>query len=822
MSQNTNTSSPSSKDGSSQDLHNLLLSIQQDPKRAAAALPSLSNAQLLSLFRLYVEDEDDESEKKVGLRSSAYLALSAFVSAIRNPVNVPSHGQKTTTTAAASQPPSEQADKEATRQLAAAFYPTVEDTIRETNSSQLVATLSFLSALLQIDSQTVASILGRTGNMECILDIIELASSLPSSAATTRLQRALASFLSQAIGNTQCRKLLLGVDDGKATTWLNGLVESKDARLRSTSALALVKLAQGKLLDEENSQSGIPAAVPSSQGAEDTSPEQLAGLLEKAILSDTPGVTALTNLGIILDSVEGLAYLSVHPVVRDHIASNSQLLKRLVSIGLATTKKTKPSTSFPSKSTSGTTANAKAEDPRVNVGLHYGLALLFANVAQYRPKLSKEQEQIAKLRRMTKPTPAKEGEGERPRKLQDEGEDPRTADKAVKARIKKLCAANLLSLLAGLARSDSRPARECTARVYLAIAEDQTNRGDILKNGGGKALMEVIKADPASSGSTPVNEMNHIPDWLAIQALSKLAITASPVQVFGPDRGATLDAIAPFARVITFADAVSAASYKSPLRISVDDNQLPTGLQKFEALMALTNIASVGAEMATRVVRAPQLINSIEGLLLDEHEMIRRAAMELICNLVVCDEGFERFVPNSNPKTTAAMVESRLQILVALADVEDFQTRKAASGALAMLSSDEKVCAALAALQKKRESLVGILGRLLIEIDEEEKNENEDKTSKSRAKIEEVRIANPELVHRGIVLLRNLVVQFIQKKKEGYQDLLRDMVREGVVGMVETVVKDALQRGAGKGDPVVENALEFVVALRGMGDAVQA
>ncbi|CAG8722081.1 10609_t:CDS:1, partial [Acaulospora colombiana] len=586
-----------------------------------------------------------------------------------------------------------QAEKEATRKLAAAFYPTVEDTIRGTNVSQLTATLSFLSALLQVDSQTVASILERTGNMECILDIIELASSLPSSASTTRLQRVLAAFLSQVIGNTQCRKLLLGAEDGKATKWLKGLVESKDARLRSTSALALVKLAQGRLLDEENSMSGIPAASPPPERAEETSPEQLAQLLEKAILSDASEITSLANPGVILDSVEGLAYLSVHPVVRDHIASNAQLLKRLVSIGLATTKKTKPSTSFPSRSSSssgGGTTKAKAEDPRVNVGLHYGLALLFANISQYRPKLSKEEEQIAKLRRMTKPTLAKEGEDERPRKMQDEGEDPRTANAAVKARIKKLCAANILPLLAGLARSDSRPARECTARIYLAIAEDQTNRGDILKNGGGKALMEIIKADPVSSGAVSVNEMNHVPDWVAIQALSKLAITAQPVQVFGPDRGATLDAIAPLARVITFSDAVSAASYKSPLRISVNDNQLPTGLQKFEALMAVTNIASLGPEMANRLVRTPQLIGSVEGLLLDEHEMIRRAATELMCNLVMCDEGFERYVPNSTPKTTPAMVESRLQILLALADVEDFPTRRAASGALAILSGDER------------------------------------------------------------------------------------------------------------------------------------
>ncbi|CAG8708571.1 6424_t:CDS:2, partial [Acaulospora colombiana] len=78
----------------------------------------------------------------------------------------------------------------------------------------------------------------------------------------------------------------------------------------------------------------------------------------------------------------------------------------------------------------------------------------------------------------------------------------------------------------------------------------------------------------------------------------------------------------------------------------------------------------------------------------------------------------------------------------------------------------------------------GILGRLLVDVDEE--NEDEE-PSRARSA-------------GGVPSSR------IEEKKEGYQDLLEDLIREGVVGMVETVVKDALQRGA-EGYPVVERPI---------------
>ncbi|KAG8836951.1 hypothetical protein FRC20_006860 [Serendipita sp. 405] len=403
----------------------------------------------------------------------------------------------------------------------------------------------------------------------------------------------------------------------------------------------------------------------------------------------------------------------------------------------------------------------------------------------------------------------------------------------------------MLPLLAGLARSESRSARECTSRVYLCVVEDQTNRGEVLKDGGGRALLDIIKSHPSSSSSPPLKEGKDvpllIPDWNAIQALSKLAITASPLQVFGPNVGVTFDAIPPLCSVVTFADLVSSSS--NPLKggSSVPENRLPTSLQRFEALMALTNIASMGPEVAERIAKTKGVSVALENGLLDEHEMLRRANVELLCNLVVCEPVFDRFVPRpGDGGGGGGAAESRLQILVALADVDDLQTRKAASGALAVLSSDERVCSGFVALQKKRGSLLRIFRRLLVD-EEEEDDEPEPEpepeegasgaTSKvkkeekgrrrRRSKRGESPITDFDLVHRGVFIFRNLAVLFVEKRKSGAKEFMASLAEEEIVSVVERVVKEGMRRQKEGGPdvvaatrPVLENALEFVIALR--------
>ncbi len=62
-----------------------------------------------------------------------------------------------------------------------------------------------------------------------------------------------------------------------------------------------------------------------------------------------------------------------------------------------------------------------------------------------------------------------------------------------------------------------------------------------------------------------------------------------------------------------------------------------TALENFEALMALTNLASLGENVRKRILKEDGFAN-IEHYMYDEHRMLRRAATECICNLVKQEE----------------------------------------------------------------------------------------------------------------------------------------------------------------------------------------
>ena len=66
-----------------------------------------------------------------------------------------------------------------------------------------------------------------------------------------------------------------------------------------------------------------------------------------------------------------------------------------------------------------------------------------------------------------------------------------------------------------------------------------------------------------------------------------------------------------------------------------------------------------------------------------ENEMIQRAAVEVMCNMMFYEEVYDSFAE-------AASVE-KFRIYIALSGAEDFEMQRAASGALAIMSSSENV-----------------------------------------------------------------------------------------------------------------------------------
>jgi hypothetical protein len=292
-----------------------------------------------------------------------------------------------------------------------------------------------------------------------------------------------------------------------------------------------------------------------------------------------------------------------------------------------------------------------------------------------------------------------------------------------------------------MAKTESVRVKEMDGRLFLALVESQKHRPAVLAKGGGKALLDIVKrltsGKDDSSSKHPVEGLSSeaLP---SIQALAKLTITTAPINLFGTN----------FAQL--------SLDYIRPLSWLVQ-HQESSLLQQFEGLMALTNLASFDPSVAARITRQEGLMTEIETKTLDDNVMVRRAAVELICNLMGCDEGFSWYSGDPLPgkDQPAAGANSRLQILLALTDVDDMPTRLAASGALATVTQSATACRTLLGLEggpsKAMSRIDDLLNPVRASAGETEEDDHDD--------IEEVSTLPPDLglVHRGSVILANIL-----------------------------------------------------------------
>ncbi|PIK61115.1 hypothetical protein BSL78_01940 [Apostichopus japonicus] len=132
-------------------------------------------------------------------------------------------------------------------------------------------------------------------------------------------------------------------------------------------------------------------------------------------------------------------------------------------------------------------------------------------------------------------------------------EHPKDSKEHVRGRVEKLVKADIITALVALSKTESENSRELLSRVYLAIAEDEKHRGNLVQKGGAKCLIPLA------------NEGTEVGKTRAAQALAKIAITMNPELAFPGERA--LEVVRPLISLLHI------------------DN---TGLQNFEALLALT------------------------------------------------------------------------------------------------------------------------------------------------------------------------------------------------------------------------------------------
>jgi len=228
--------------------------------------------------------------------------------------------------------------------------------------------------------------------------------------------------------------------------------------------------------------------------------------------------------------------------------------------------------------------------------------------------------------------------------VEHEMDDPDFVDK----RIWTLCQYGATSALAVLSKTESKNMKELIARVLNAFCQHADLRGLVVQQGGSKALVPIA-LECTEKGETA-----------AAQALARIGITQDPTIAFPGQR--SCDAVRPIAKLL---------------------KEECKSLENFEALLALGNLANVSEAVRSRMLKNSECIMAIENYMYQEHQMLRRSAIQCILNLCQSPVQVERFEqPND-----------KMKYMVLLMADEDEEIVKASSGAVAMLTgASSKLC----------------------------------------------------------------------------------------------------------------------------------
>ena len=246
----------------------------------------------------------------------------------------------------------------------------------------------------------------------------------------------------------------------------------------------------------------------------------------------------------------------------------------------------------------------------------------------YPPVLSAQDRQIDALRRSALKRANPPQEHGHSADAQEHSNAGHLAPAATAKRVRLLVEAGLLPSLVALAMapstaSDSHlvPLRRQLQLLFLSLVTEQDAkfRGRLLQQGISRALLSLSQQVYARAALSPTTV--EADDLLSFQALAKLSISTNPALMYGLD-----------------GTSARAATYLAVLFLAPSSSLL----QVFEAALALTNLASMSPAMATLVAHTSyvpsehkDVANAIVPMFLQfDSVMLRRALMELLCNLV--------------------------------------------------------------------------------------------------------------------------------------------------------------------------------------------
>lgn len=487
------------------------------------------------------------------------------------------------------------------------FSKIISAKIAKGHNDDLIVGFSAAAAVFPVAPNVVASHFLSDEFMTCMASLIS------KNMKSRTVELSVMELLNAACINAPCREAI----SKNLSDWLSHILTNGTDQSSDLAAVVLAKIRatekeghsepNGKVLQEG---SDVPELVDRFKG-----------------LMSNPKADSVSN------PIEGLAYSSVKPAVKEQLAKDPSFLRHLIQ-------------------------NLKAN--MADSSVLYGGLMILVHLTAFLPNLSEEQKKISQLKSYANASASKAGP------------DPLDEEAPVIARCKAIIDAGIMPLLVECGKTKLPSVQELVSKILLSLSRNRATRGVLAQQGAVRLLLNTVsKQDSSGSAQTEVSQN-------ASHALARILISVNPVHVF-PSSGfpQITSAIRPLVSLLS--------STETPTFTADQPRDL---LPVFESLLALTNLASYpDAEAGETIVR--QAWPAVEDLLLSSNSYIQRAACELLCNLMTCESGIVKFADGSK------RAAQRMHILLALTDVDDVATRKAAGGALAMLTEFDSAIAAV-------------------------------------------------------------------------------------------------------------------------------
>jgi len=481
------------------------------------------------------------------------------------------------------------------------LFSFIQRRIARQKNEDLILAFSAAAAVFPIATSMAASFFLIDGFVSSLIPLLE------KKAKSERVEQAALEMLSAACIDTACRQAIYK----HCIQWLQQVLESSKEQSKNIAAVIMAKIqAPGDKSTTGNSEEDHEVD------------DDLVPRLKTMMVSAGP--TTLQN------AIEGLAYASTQPAVKEELAKDKPFLERLFDA----VKKARPGS---------TTA--------------FGALTLIDNLTRYLPIQSEEQKRMSQLKAYANASPS------------SAEPSPLDSDEAVTKRNSTLLQAGLVPALVGISRTLSPTSTALLISILLSLSRTPSHRGPLAQQGAARLLLSTYTSLPSTSAPNAAH--THL---TAAHALARILISCDPSHVFPPSGSPPLSStIRPLLTLL------------SPPPSSTTENTPRSLLPIFESLLALTNI--VASAPHTPSITSPILtlaIPLIEDLLLSNNTLLRRACTELVCNLTAnSDDGVKLFAEDT------PQAKHRLHVLLALADSEDLKTRQAAGGAVASVLTTE-------------------------------------------------------------------------------------------------------------------------------------